>query len=149
MNSLTNSNWTKYVALTVLAVALSSGFANAQDVAGKFNLPFEARWGNIVLTPGQYSFTYGPLVAGGIQVIELYRNKRGVAMIQATPALEGQFSNPSHLSAVRVEGGYRITALQLSDPGMKLIFTIPQGEMLEARETASSVKDVPILRAAK
>jgi hypothetical protein len=150
MNSLKTSKWMKYAALAVLAVSLGSGLANAQDVVGKFNLPFTARWGGIVLTPGQYSFSYGAIIAGGAQVIRVNRGRRGVGMILTAPASEGKFSDTSHLTAVWVAGAYRITSLQLSDPGIRLDFQMPRNEVLEASaQTSLSDWKVPVLRAAK
>jgi hypothetical protein len=150
MNSLKKSNWMKYTALAVLALSVGRGLANAQDVQGKFNLPFTARWGGTVLTPGHYSFTYGAMTRGGTPMITVYRERRGVAMILTRPASEGQFSDSSHLTAVPVAGGYRITSLQLSDQGIRLDFPMPRNEALEASaETGFLARNVPVLRAAK
>jgi hypothetical protein len=110
MNSLKRSNWMKYAALAVLGVSLGSRLANAQDVAGKFNLPFKARWGKLVLDPGKYSFTYGSLTMGQARVIRVCRGQRGVGMILTVLASTGQFSDSSHLTAVRVGG---VTGLHL------------------------------------
>lgn len=149
MNSLKKSNLMKYAALAALAVSLCTGVANAQDVEGKFNLPFTARWGGAVLKPGQYSFTYGATTPGETQVIKISRGRRGVAMILAAPVSEGQFSDSSHLTAVPVGGTYRITSLQLSEQGIRLGFALPKGEVLEASQTTSPARNVPVLRAAK
>src|SRR5437899_4744414 len=47
--------------LTIAALALAgifTGTANAQaKAAGSFTLPFEAKWGNAVLPPGNYTFS--------------------------------------------------------------------------------------------
>jgi hypothetical protein len=149
MNSLKKSNWTKYAALAALTVALAGGLANAQEITGKFNLPFTARWDRVVLEPGQYSFTYGSINDGRAQAITLYRGQRGVAIILTTPGSEGQFKDPSHLTAVWMAGGYRITSLQLNDLGTRLDFAIPRGEVLEASaQTGPLARNVPVLRAA-
>lgn len=148
MNSLKRLNWTKYAMLVALAAAMASGLANAQDVQGKFNLPFTARWGATVLTPGHYSFTYDPTRSGS-RVIKVDRGSRGIALILAGPYSEGQFSGPSHLTAVPMGNAYRITSLQLSEQGIKLNFAIPKGEVLEASQTNPGARTLPILRAAK
>jgi hypothetical protein len=80
MNSLNQSKWMKYAAFAVLAVSLGIGLASAQDIEGKFNLPFAARWGGAVLKPGQYSFTYGAMTAGGTPIIKVSHGRR-----QSTP----------------------------------------------------------------
>jgi hypothetical protein len=148
MNSLKKANWMKHAALALLAVSLAGGLANAQDITGKFNLPFKARWGELVLTPGKYSFTYGLTTTGSARVITVYRGQRGLGMILTGPGSEGQFSDPSHLTAVWAAGGYRINSLQLSDQGIKLHFGMPRGEVLEASQATQLATNIPVLRAA-
>ncbi|MGI8959549.1 MAG: hypothetical protein ACR2IV_07290 [Bryobacteraceae bacterium] len=43
--------------LFALAVGLTASQANAQNVKGTFNLPFQAHWGNAVLDPGKYTIS--------------------------------------------------------------------------------------------
>jgi hypothetical protein len=149
MNSLKKSNWMRWAALAALAVSLGSTLANAQDIEGKFNLPFTALWGGAVLTPGQYSFTYGAVTPSGTQLITVSRGRRHVAMILAGSTSEGQFSDPSHLTAVRVAGTYRITSLQLNEQEIRLDFALPKGEVLEASQTTALAHNVSVLMAAK
>ncbi len=149
MGSLKNSGRTKWVALAMLALSLGSGFAQAQDCEGKFNLPFSARWGKTMLTPGGYSFTYAAMTPGGTNLITLYRGNRGVAMILVGGVSERHFSRASHLTAVRVGKTYRITSLQLTDEGIKLEFPLPGNEVLEAARTDRTSQDVPVLLAVK
>jgi hypothetical protein len=149
MGSPKNSDRVKYVALALLALSLGSRFAAAQDYEGKFNLPFAARWGETMLTPGRYSFTYQTATWGGNTVITLYRGTRGVAMILTGPVTERHFSGASHLTAVRRGETYRITSLQLTDEGIKVDFPLPRNEVLEATRTDPRSQDLPILLAAK
>ena len=149
MNSLKRSIWIKYATLAILAVAVGSSLAKAQDVGGKFNLPFTVRWGGVVLTPGHYSFIYGRDTAGDSRVVKVYRGTHCLGMILAWLASEGHFSDPSHLTATQAAGRYRITSLQLSDQGIRLDFPIPRREVLEASQTTRPARKVPVLRAAK
>src|SRR5579875_2065990 len=152
MNSLKRLNGMKYVALAALAIALGMGFANAQDVVqtkGEFNLPITVRWGMIVLAPGQYSFTYATRY-GGLPLITVQRGTRSLAMIQGYLAASSeQFSDPSHLTATSTSEGYRITSLELIEQGIRLRFLVPRGEVLEASQTISPARNVPVLRASK
>jgi hypothetical protein len=150
MNSLKRSKGMKYVALAALAIALAGGLANAQDIEGKFNLPFTARWGGVVLTPGQYSFTYDAVTLGGISFITVRRGTRNLGMIMPCGlASESQSRGRSHLTATLTDGSYRITSLELSDQGIGLRFAIPKSEVLEASQTNRSARNVPVLRASK
>ena len=46
------------IAIAALASCLASGTANAQALfRGKFTLPYEARWGQAVLPPGDYTLS--------------------------------------------------------------------------------------------
>ncbi len=44
------------VTLLGLVALLAPGFACAQELRGKFTLPFEARWGQTLLPAGEYTF---------------------------------------------------------------------------------------------
>ena len=67
MNRTRNLTSVKLVLLALLATVVSAGVLSAEDFAGKFTLPFEARWGMAVLPAGDYEFrldtaTSAPLV---------------------------------------------------------------------------------------
>jgi hypothetical protein len=51
-------NFAKKCALSVsvfaLAVSLTASRANAENLRGTFNLPYQAHWGQAVLEPGEY-----------------------------------------------------------------------------------------------
>ena len=47
--------------LVVVAALGIAGTASAQVVEGKFTLPFEARWGSMVLPAGQYTLKVGTM----------------------------------------------------------------------------------------
>jgi hypothetical protein len=56
MKSMRNFTLLKLAMGSLLAICFNAGYANAQTVAGKFTLPFEARWGQATLPAGDYSF---------------------------------------------------------------------------------------------
>ncbi|MDE3178343.1 MAG: hypothetical protein KGM47_01680 [Acidobacteriota bacterium] len=147
MNSLKKLNGMKYAALAVLAVALGSGLAGAQEIAGKFNLPFTAHWGEVVLAPGQYSFI-NVRTSGGVPIIQLTRGTRGLGLIM-TESLgsEGRSSASSYLTATGTASGYVITSLVLEGQGITVRFAVPKGEVLEASQTTRPNRKVPVLRA--
>jgi hypothetical protein len=58
MKSIRSFLLVKSLLFVFLAAGLSPRLAAAQpSVEGKFTLPFEARWGNALLQPGDYSFS--------------------------------------------------------------------------------------------
>jgi hypothetical protein len=56
MNTNRSLRLVKFAGLALLTACFGASLANAQEVQGKFNLPFETHWGNAVLSPGDYSF---------------------------------------------------------------------------------------------
>jgi hypothetical protein len=56
MKTMKNFTLLKLAMGSLLAICFNAGFANAQNVAGKFTLPFEAHWGQATLPAGDYSF---------------------------------------------------------------------------------------------
>ena len=57
MNTNRSSKLVKFVVLALLTTCIGASLASAQTAAGKFSLPFEVRWGQAVIAPGNYSFT--------------------------------------------------------------------------------------------
>jgi hypothetical protein len=148
MNSLNRSKLVQYTALSVLLLLLGC-MASAQDIRGKFDLPFTARWGGVVLAPGQYSLTYAPLHPGDRPVITLLHALRFVGVMSAIGTDEGkQYSDASRLTAIRIGATYRITSLQLSAEGEKVYFPTPKRELLEGARSGAR-RNVPILEASK
>src|SRR5208282_5625289 len=56
MNTNKSLRLVKLAVLALVTACFGASLANAQEVQGKFNLPFETHWGNAVLSPGDYSF---------------------------------------------------------------------------------------------
>jgi hypothetical protein len=103
----------------VLALAgafIFAGVANAQVVcAGKFTLPFEARWDRAVLPAGDYSFTLDSVEP--FARIQLYRGTKAVALIQSG-AYDEVSSGASALTVVSDSAGNTVRDLSLPEIGM-------------------------------
>ncbi len=56
MNVIRSIKASSVLALALVAVSSGASLANAQEVQGKFTLPYETHWGGSVLKPGDYSF---------------------------------------------------------------------------------------------
>ncbi len=133
----------KILLLAVLAVGFGASQATGQEVAGKFTLPFEARWGKAVLPPGEYTF---PLELGGRPYLARIRhNSEGVAFVpadsmQSHEALPGR----SALVAVRSRGKYRIRTLRLADPGVVLTYAFPPAERQFIAQAPELLQRIPV-----
>lgn len=81
MKSIRSSMLFKAVILAIGALAASASPAQAQSATGKFTLTHDARWGNVLLTPGVYSFALqSPSLPAAIMV-----GKTGEARIACPP----------------------------------------------------------------
>src|SRR6266566_5378591 len=71
--------------LTIAALALAGSFAgtaNAQaKAAGSFTLPFEAKWGNAVLPPGDYTFSVRSTSGAAYLVTFAAKGRSGATII--------------------------------------------------------------------
>jgi hypothetical protein len=67
-------------AAALLATGWFAQPANAQEWTGKFTLPYEARWGQAVLPPGDYQLTVAPGDTAGMLIIREARSLRAVAL---------------------------------------------------------------------
>ena len=145
--SLTRSS--KLVAplgLALLAGCLTANPASAQEAfKGSFTLPFEARWGNIVLPAGQYSFTLDHATAQGIVTIQKETGRYGyMGRVLNQGTYDRQVVDHSELVLVRSGGNYRIRALRLGDLGMTFEYSVPKGERQLISQTPQLLERIPV-----
>lgn len=109
------------VLLVIGGVALSSSLAAAQS--GTFTLATEARWGNVTLAAGTYSYSVAAEPSGKITTIRSADGKwRAMVLSQsvsATPTMNNQ------LVLARRGDKLFVSALYLKDPGLVLNYPVP------------------------
>ncbi|MGH9544975.1 MAG: hypothetical protein ACRD23_07145 [Terriglobales bacterium] len=137
MKSIRSSMLFKVAILAVGALAASASPAQAQSASGKFTLTHDARWGNVLLTPGVYSFSLqSPSLPAAIMV-----GKSGAAQIGIVLPASVATEKPGAGSTIvltRIEGGEPyVSALYLGDIGLSLHYSAPRS--LVATESAKLV----------
>jgi len=116
----TNRSYTvvRNLVLALAGVFAVSGLASAQNVAGKFTLPFEARWGVATLPAGDYQFTMERVTSPAM--IKVTRRNKGVALI-LSPDRSPLSTGRSALTVVRTRSGNTVRELALPEEGMALL----------------------------
>jgi hypothetical protein len=112
--------------LALLAGCFAANPASAQEVFnGSFTLPFQARWGQVVLSPGEYSFTLDHGVVGG--VVSIRREDRHAMGFVPTQAIYTQQTvDHSELILVRSGGTYAVRAVRMAELGLTLEYSAPK-----------------------
>lgn len=114
--------------LALLAGCFTANLANAQEVyRGRFTLPVEARWGQIVLPPGEYSFTLDHGTVSGIVSVR-EETGRAVGYVRSEGISDLQTFDRSELVLVRSGENYTIRALRLADLGITIEYSVPKAE---------------------
>ena len=136
--------------LLLLAACLSLGRLSAQAggavSAGKFTLPFEARWGQTILPAGDYTYTLDSTTLSGILTV---RGDTKAVMIMAGSIAQRKTSDHSHLTVLRTGTSGRVRSLYLGHPGLEFHYPIPKAEQqFIAREPVLNQR-VPIYLATK
>jgi hypothetical protein len=128
-----------FLALAVLAVYLSPASLRAQQSEsvfnGSFTLPFEARWGDAVLPPGQYTLTLNSFVAPFTATVQ-GENRTALISTAISERSGWGFREPgarSELVAIRSGGKLRIRALNVADAGVVFYFALPNSEQRTAQ----------------
>jgi len=131
------------VGVGLLAACFTANLAKASDAyTGKFTLPFEARWGGLVLPAGEYSFTLNDLTVAGTIAVQRDGKNLGVVLVRSISDFDT--SGKSELVAVSNGGVYRISAMHLQ-AGARMGFLIPKAEQPSpARGPELSLLHVPI-----
>ncbi len=110
----------------LLAITLAAGAAQAGQQAA-FHLPFEARWGELTMAPGDYKVSL-PEVSLGIRQFSINGgDKTGFVQPMVTDD-EGirSHSSDSYLELVKVNGTYFVAKYRSGATGKMFSFEVPK-----------------------
>ena len=126
MKSIRSSMLFKVVILAIGALAASAIPAQAQSATGKFTLTHDARWGNVLLTPGVYSFALqSPSLPAAIMVGKT--GKTRIAIVLPAAVSTEKLSPGSTMVLTRTAAGESfVSALYLGDLGLSLHYSAPR-----------------------
>ena len=150
MKSIRSFLLVKSLLFGLLAAGLSPRLATAQaSVEGKFTLPFEARWGNALLQPGDYSFSIQSTDLPARVVIR--REPRGgqIAMVLARGWDSSSSSDQSALTVAHRGGKVSISSLYLGKLGLTFYYSIPQPKKELLARGPELARHVPVSGPAK
>ena len=124
--------------MALLASCLCAGTAGAQEMRGKFTLPFDTRWGQTTLPAGDYSFT----------VDQSQSAARVVLSGEKMAILHAQGYNPRRMSSsvlvvAKDRGINTVRELKLAELGVVLYFT-PARPHQTAAEERQIAKVIPV-----
>ena len=126
MKSIRSSMLFKVVILAIGALAASASPAQAQSATGKFTLTHEARWGNVLLSPGVYSFALqSPSLPAAIMVGKT--GEARIAIVLPAAVSTEKLSPGSTMLLTRTASGESfVSALYLGDLGLSLHYSAPR-----------------------
>ena len=145
MKSIRSSTMLKVFVLAVSTLGACASSAHAQSANGRFTLTHDARWGNVLLSPGVYSFSLqSPSLPAPIMVGKTGGPRIAIVLPEAVSA--ERLKGGSQLVLTRNDAGESfVSALYLGDLGLSLHYAVPKSQEVVA-ETA---KLVPIAQAGK
>ena len=131
----------------VLAIGLAGASvvpAQAQSATGKFTLTHDARWGNVLLTPGVYSFALqSPTLPAAVMV-----GKTGEAQIAIVLPASVSTEKPgvgSTLLLNRTASGESfVSALYIGDLGLSLHYSAPRSPVTESAKLGPIADSQPV-----
>lgn len=126
--------------LLVVFFALSATATRAQSLtttnfSGTFTLPFEAQWGPVTLSAGEYSLYYGRLNGGGPAMVEVVgkEDRNPHAFILAQGVSDASIKK-SALVCIREGNAGIIRVLEIPQLGQAVGFKMPRGVELRAQK---------------
>jgi hypothetical protein len=138
----------KVAVLALLTACMGASLANAQTVSGKFNLPFEVRWGQAVLPAGNYSFTLNSATDGPTYTV-FVRGENHTAAIITSPILDRSSAGKSALIVERHGERGTVRALRLADIGLVISYPAAKAERPVLAQAPALVQQLPILMASR
>lgn len=141
MNTNRINGIVRSVVLALAGTLVLAGLASAQTAAGKFTLPYEARWGLATLPPGDYSFKLDQAQSFGR--LQLCRGGKNVAMIRAQ-SYSTESSGSSALTVVRASAGNTVSDLSLPDIGVVLHYAPHKSGRASAEQEREIAQKLPV-----
>lgn len=135
-----NERLVTFLGLVALVALLAPNFVSAQELTGKFKLPFETRWAEAVLPEGEYTFVISSGAPRWIRVQREGQAKIFLPVDWSTSKDKGS----SALIVARRQGRGTIRSLYLQEVGLTLYYPVPNpGPELMARG-AVLIQRVPL-----
>jgi len=128
MKSIRSSMFFKLFILAVGLMGATAIPAQAQSATGKFTLTHDARWGNVLLTPGVYSFSLqSPSLPAAIMVGKI--GAAQIAIVLPAAVSTERLGAGSTLVLTRNAAGESfVSALYLGDLGLSLHYSAPRSQ---------------------
>lgn len=116
-----------HLVLVALALALSANVGKSQGVSyeGTFTLPFEVRWGNVTLPPGDYMLRVDDVYASKITYVQ--GEGKSVAVLTGVRDPR-EVSNHSQLDLVETANGYAVKSLEAGQIGLSFDYAVPKNK---------------------
>lgn len=136
----------RMVPLVVLLWTATLAWSQAPLAKGSFTLPMQARWGQVALAPGEYTFVIPDKLAVP-QLLELRHDGKFVAYILATAQGDGNF-NGSSVLLQRSGNTFAVKELRIGRVA-DFSYKLPTARASEQVAQAPEINSVPIVTAAK
>jgi hypothetical protein len=138
----------KVAMFALVTACMGASLANAQTVAGKFDLPFEVRWGQAVLPAGNYSFTLSS-TAGMPGYTVMVRGENRTASIIASTIIGDNAAGKSALIVERHGEKGTVRSLRLAEAGLVVYYPAAKAERPVLAQAPALVQQLPILMASR
>jgi hypothetical protein len=128
MNILLN----RIFSFALLAAAAGTGAAQAAQQA-TFHLPYEAKWGNVTLAPGDYKMALPQISLGQREFLLRGENMNAWVMPMTTDvdALSINPSDKNYLQLVNVDGVFFVSRYQAGTNSVIFNFKVPKSRHKE------------------
>ena len=117
------------VLFVLCTVSLLSAMGSAETAHGKFKLPTETRWGQLLLAPGEYEFTISDDAAAMIVTVRS-KDSGCSGMIMAEGISDPLSVEGASLMLAQSGDGAYVRSLALGEFGMTLNFRAPKAGKL-------------------
>jgi len=127
------------VVLTLGALGQYAGLAHAQStVEGRFNLPYEVRWENTVVPPGDYEFYLRSAGASELLTLQKIGGNSWEFPVLARAPEQVRLGDLNQLTFVIRDGKRFVSSMQLPEFGMNLAFIVQDKPAHSGKQAAQA-----------
>lgn len=138
----------KVAVMVLVAGCFGATLASAQEVTGKFNLPFETHWGKAVLAPGDYSFRVNFMGGPPDYTVLTREDDQRQTIVMASTRTQATFSK-SGLMVERHGNRGTVSSLRLAEASLVIYYPMAKAQPPMLAKGPVLIQRIPILVAQK
>lgn len=144
MNAFGKFRFIRSVSVLAGVLALSPVPGHAQQYHGSFTLPFEAKWGNAILPPGNYTLSLRRGYATEGYAVFLRGEGKNAIILPVITTTPKEESSQSKLILVDNGGRYAVRSFEVAELGLTFDYHVSKSGTKQMANRRGFMRHIPV-----